>query len=72
MRPQEALDGEVPASRYRGSERALPARAPEAGGWYGGSYVVKEVKAKGEITFRNVFRNIGAVFRGEEGAARKR
>lgn len=69
-RPHEALGGEVPASRYRASERSLPARLPEAGEWYGGDDVVRKVKAKGEITFNNVFWMIGAAFRGQEVALR--
>lgn len=70
-RPHEALGGAVPASRYRTSERVMPKRVPEAGEWYGGSDVVKRVKSKGEITFRNVFWNIGAAFRGQEVALRQ-
>lgn len=70
-RPHEALGGAAPASRYRESSRALPSRLPEAGEWYGGNDVVRRVKSKGEITFRNVFWNIGAAFRGQEIALRE-
>lgn len=69
-RPHEALGGEVPASRYTHSVRKAPARLPEAGQWYGGTDIIKRVKSKGEITFRNVFWSIGAAFRGEEIALR--
>ena len=70
-RPHEALDGSVPASRYRESQRIMPARLPEANEWYGGGDIVRKVKSKGEITFRNVFWNIGVAFRGQEVALRQ-
>jgi transposase InsO family protein len=69
-RPHEALGGEVPAGRYRASPRPMPARLPEAGGWYGGDDVVRKVKSKGEITFNNVFWMIGRAFVGQEVALR--
>jgi transposase InsO family protein len=65
-RPHEALAYEVPASRYRSSERVLPVQLREAADWYEPGELVKRVKSKGEITFRNVFWSIGHAFRGED------
>lgn len=70
-RPHEALGGAVPASRYGISDRPMPRHLPEAGEWYGGSDVVRMVKSKGEITFRNVFWTVGAAFKGQEVALRQ-
>jgi transposase InsO family protein len=61
-RPHEALDLAVPATRYRASARALPARVPEAE--YATGELVRPVKCKGEITFRNRFYYVGRAFAG--------
>src|SRR5207244_3740267 len=57
-----ALDLAVPAARYRASARSLPARVPEAE--YAAGELVRPVKSKGEITFRNRFYYIGRAFAG--------
>lgn len=69
-RPHEALGGAVPASRYRISERALPARLPEAGEWYGAGDLVRKVGTKGAFSLRGVLWTIGEAFSGEEVALR--
>ncbi len=70
-RPHESLGGEVPASRYRVSQREMPERLPEAGQWYGGDDVVKKVGAKGTISMDGVVWTIGEAFSGEEVALRR-
>lgn len=65
-RPHETLGLEVPASRYRASERAMPATVPEAGSWYEEGEEVRPVKGKGEITFKNIFWQVGRAFAGEK------
>ncbi|MFH1500071.1 MAG: IS481 family transposase [Verrucomicrobiota bacterium] len=61
-RPHEALDLAVPASRYRPSPRPLPTRLPIAE--YEPGELVRPVKSKGEITFRNRFYYVGRAFAG--------
>ena len=61
-RPHEALALEVPAARYRPSPRTLPPRLPIAE--YESGTLVRPVKAKGEITFRNRFFYVGRAFAG--------
>jgi transposase InsO family protein len=67
-RPHEALELAVPASRYRPSARPMPSRTPLAE--YAASDVVRPVKSKGEITFRNRFYYIGRAFVGLQVALR--
>jgi len=61
-RPHEALALAVPATRYRCSARALPARLPTAE--YESGALVRPVKSKGEIMFRNRTYYVGAAFAG--------
>lgn len=61
-RPHEALDLAVPATRYRPSTRALPRMLPPIE--YGARELVRPVKSKGEITFRNRFYYVGQAFIG--------
>jgi transposase InsO family protein len=61
-RPHEALGLAVPASQYRPSVRRLPAVLPPVE--YGLHELVRPVKAKGEITFRNRFYYVGHAFAG--------
>ena len=61
-RPHEALDLAVPASRYQPSTRAMPAHLPVAE--YDHDELVRPVKSKGEITFRNRFYYVGRAFAG--------
>ena len=61
-RPHEALDLAVPATRYRPSPRAFPAHLPSIE--YDAGELVRLVKSKGEITYRNRFFYVGRAFRG--------
>jgi transposase InsO family protein len=61
-RPHDALALAVPASRYHVSARALPRRVPVAE--YDTGELVRPVKTKGEITFRNRFYYVGRAFAG--------
>ncbi len=61
-RPHEALGLAVPASRYRPSARALPEHLPVAE--YDLGELIRPVKSKGEITFRNRFYYVGRAFAG--------
>jgi transposase InsO family protein len=61
-RPHEALGLAVPASHYRPSVRRLPAVLPPVE--YGPHELVRPVKAKGEITFRNRCYYVGQAFAG--------
>ena len=61
-RPHEALGLAVPAARYQPSARTLPARVPVAA--YDTHELVRSVKSKGEITFRNRFYYVGRAFTG--------
>ncbi|HEY8994097.1 MAG TPA: IS481 family transposase, partial [Lacunisphaera sp.] len=62
QRPHEAIDLNVPAARYRPSARSLPPRLPVAE--YASGTLVRPVKSKGEITFRNRFIYVGRAFIG--------
>jgi transposase InsO family protein len=61
-RPHQALDMDVPASRYRPSLRSFPETLPPIE--YDGQDIVKTVKQKGEITWRNRTYYIGQAFAG--------
>jgi transposase InsO family protein len=61
-RPHEALGLAVPATRYRPSARALPQQLPPVE--YDAHELVRPVKSKGEITFRNRFHYVGRAFAG--------
>jgi transposase InsO family protein len=61
-RPHEALDLAVPASRYRPSLRSMPTQLPSV--QYDANELVRPVKSKGEITYRNRFFYIGRAFAG--------
>jgi transposase InsO family protein len=61
-RPHDALNLSVPASRYRPSPRPLPQRLPVAE--YEPGELVRPVKSKGEITFKNRFYYVGRAFAG--------
>lgn len=69
VRPHEALDLEVPQSRYRPSERALPARLPEA--QYEEADEVRRVQAGGWISYRGREWRLSKAFRGERVALRE-
>ena len=61
-RPHDAIDLAVPASRYSPSARAMPDHLPVAE--YDPDELVRPVKSKGEITFRNRFFYVGRAFAG--------
>ncbi len=68
-RPHEALDQEVPASRYRPSPRAMPERLPEA--HYDEGEIVRIVPAsKDYISFKGRSWIVPGAFRGERVAIR--
>jgi transposase InsO family protein len=59
-RPHQALDLSVPASHYHASARSFPERLPSIE--YAPGDLVKTVKAKGEITWKNRTYFIGNAF----------
>lgn len=68
-RPHEALGQEVPASRYRPSDRAMPQRIPEVE--YDSAEIVRSVPAsKDYISFKGRLWNVPRAFRGERVAIR--
>jgi transposase InsO family protein len=68
-RPHQALAQEVPASRYRPSARAMPARLPEIG--YDSGEIVRTVPAsKDYISFKGRPWKVPQAFRGERVAIR--
>lgn len=62
IRPHEALDLEVPASRYRVSLRSFPETLPPIE--YDPGVTVRKVQDKGEISFRGKTLKVGQAFRG--------
>jgi transposase InsO family protein len=65
VRPHRSLDLDCPGERYRASERRLPASVPSCLSFYGDAELVRKVKAKGEIMFKNRTFTIGRAFVGE-------
>jgi transposase InsO family protein len=68
-RPHEALGLEVPARRYEASPRSYQPRLKEIE--YGPADLIKKVKSKGEITWRNRTYFVGSAFAGEPVALRQ-
>jgi hypothetical protein len=67
-RPHESLGLEVPATRYRPSERPFPEILPK---WeYGPEDIVRKVQTKGSISFHGLEYDIGQAFRDERVALR--
>lgn len=62
-RPHEALEQEVPASRYAGSPRAYPQRLPKLE--YPQHYAVRSVSPNGGIRWRNQWVGVSTVCAGE-------
>jgi transposase InsO family protein len=62
-RPHRALDGEVPAARYRASSRAYPAREPEI--TYPGHFRTPKVSPNGCISWGGKFVFVSEVLTGE-------
>jgi transposase InsO family protein len=70
-RPHEALDQQVPASRYCSSPRAMPDRLPSVE--YGEHEIVRTVpRSKDYISFKGRFWKVPEAFRGERLAIRPR
>lgn len=67
-RPHEALNLNVPVSRYQMSRREFPEILPPIE--YGPGDHVRKVQGKGEISFRNRVFNIGKAFKGYPVAVR--
>jgi transposase InsO family protein len=67
-RPHEALAYDVPASRYRVSERDFPQQPPQPE--YLSTDIVRRVQALGEISFRGRTLRIGKAFSGQPVALR--
>jgi transposase InsO family protein len=68
-RPHEALDQQVPASRYRPSKRPMPERLPEPE--YDGHEIVRIVPAtKAYVSFKGTSWKVPQAFRGERLAIR--
>jgi hypothetical protein len=67
-RPHEALQMEVPLSRYRPSLRAMPEKLPELE--YLAQDEVRRVKTKGEVKFKGHLLYVGQAFAGLEVAFR--
>lgn len=67
-RPHESLDLNVPASRYRVSDRAFPEVLPQ---WeYGATDAVRKVSSDGTISYKGHELSLGKAFRGERVAVR--
>lgn len=67
-RPHHALNMDVPASRYRLSQRAFPEQLPSIE--YGVHDIVRKVQGKGEVNFSNREFIVGKAFRGYPVAVR--
>jgi transposase InsO family protein len=68
QRPHESLGLEVPAQRYRPSERPFPEVLPQ---WeYGPCDAVRKVQTDGSINFRGCEYDVGQAFRGQRVAVR--
>jgi len=70
-RPHEALGMDTPDTRYEVSERRIPEKLPVAEDFYLDDDVIRVVKSKGEITFRNVFYGVGEGLSGQKLGLRK-
>ena len=62
-RPHEALDMDVPASRYRPSPRSMPDRLPSLE--YGPGVLTRTVKGTGQIQFQDRYLRISDAFAGD-------
>jgi putative transposase len=63
-RPHAALDGDVPADRYRASPRPLPTRLPAVE--YPGHWEVRRVSPSGTISWRGAFVFLSEALIGED------
>lgn len=68
VRPHEALDMNVPASRYQVSQRSFPEQLPPLE--YGAIDQVRKVQIDGSISFRHREFRVGKAFRGHPVALR--
>lgn len=69
-RPHQALDQQVPASRYRVSERPMPETMPAVE--YEADDIVRKVSPRATISYRNRLWKMPKAFRGEHVALRPR
>ena len=67
-RPHDSLELDVPADRYRSSERSFPETLPAIE--YGPGDAIRRVQAGGKIYFKNRVFRIGKPFRGQPVALR--
>jgi transposase InsO family protein len=68
VRPHEALDMQVPASRYQPSPRSFPEQLPAIE--YGSTDKIRKVEENGKITFRRRRVHVGKAFGGYRVALR--
>lgn len=68
VRPHEALDMQVPASRYQPSPRSFPEQLPTIE--YGSTDKIRKVEENGKITFRRRRVHVGKAFGGYRVALR--
>lgn len=68
VRPHEALDMEVPASRYQPSPRSFPEQLPKIE--YGSTDKIRKVEEGGKFTFRRRRLRVGQAFAGYHVALR--
>jgi len=61
-RPHESLAMNTPSSRYVASHRSYPSELPAEESYYLPEDVLRKVKSKGEITFKNHFFYIGQAY----------
>lgn len=71
LRPHESLQMRTPAQVYRPSDRTMPQQVPSAMSYYLSDDVIRKVKSKGEITFKNQSFYLGNAFIAEPVALRR-
>lgn len=64
IRPHESIDMCCPYERYEPSQRSMPSSLPEIQSYYLDSDIIRKVKSKGEIMFKNHTFYIGRGFIG--------
>lgn len=70
VRPHESIQMRTPAEVYRISTRKMPSQLPQPQCYYMDDDVLRKVKSKGEIMFKNQSYSIGGGFIGEQVAMR--
>lgn len=69
-RPHESLDDDVPSSRYELSERSYQGEEHTSCHWYLEDDLIRTVRSKGEMTFRNRTFYAGSGYAGQKVALR--